>query len=267
MAKTMIIKGADFSDNRLAVVSFDAVPCTALSLSESTITNTTYNGTSQLTATPTPENTTDTLSWASSDDSVATVVDGLVTFVGVGTATITATCGEQTATCSISSQIVADANTLFSAFNGYQLTTTDLSLNPPKDCSGVYPLAKARIYADDVVTPHKAFTGSSSYGDIMSAYPIMLPKNTATIEVVAPSEFSGNAKVVFFKASEQTTYASAGDVALVVQYTTGIAKSNGKFTFTKTEATADAFAFQLNAGSGNASNVTGDVTVTFKAAS
>lgn len=57
----------------------------------------------QLTATVLPGETTDkTVTWTSSDESVATVsAEGLVTLVATGKAAITATCGEVTATCAV----------------------------------------------------------------------------------------------------------------------------------------------------------------------
>lgn len=50
-----------------------------------------------------PADTTDVrdVIWTSSDESVATVKDGIVTAVGVGTATITATVGDKTAVCEV----------------------------------------------------------------------------------------------------------------------------------------------------------------------
>ena len=101
MAKTFIVSGADFSANALDQVSFDVVPCTGLSVSSATLELEGIGDTGSLTATPVPSNTTDEISWASSDESVATVLNGVVTCVGVGSATITATCGEQTATCAV----------------------------------------------------------------------------------------------------------------------------------------------------------------------
>ncbi len=55
----------------------------------------------QLTATVTPDNVTDkTVTWTSSDESVATVdATGLVSVLKPGEATITASCGEAKATC------------------------------------------------------------------------------------------------------------------------------------------------------------------------
>ena len=101
MSKALIIKGADFSTNKVATITFGTVPCTAVALNVSTLDMLIGGSTATLTATLTPLNTTDTLSWSSSDSNVVTVDDGVVTVVGLGTATITATCGEQAATCTV----------------------------------------------------------------------------------------------------------------------------------------------------------------------
>ena len=59
--------------------------------------------TGQLTATVTPNNTTDkTITWKSDNEVIATVdADGTVTALSVGVANITATCGEVSATCKV----------------------------------------------------------------------------------------------------------------------------------------------------------------------
>ena len=102
MSKALVIPNADFSANKLTQVAFGTVPCTGISLSSSTAAFTAVGETATITATLTPANTTDTLSWASSDNSVASVANGVITAVAAGSATITATCGEQTATVSVS---------------------------------------------------------------------------------------------------------------------------------------------------------------------
>ncbi len=64
--------------------------------------------TATLTATVNPTNATDpTVTWTTSDSKVATVKNGVVTAVAVGTATITATAGDKSATCKVT---VIDAN-------------------------------------------------------------------------------------------------------------------------------------------------------------
>lgn len=54
-----------------------------------------------LTATVQPADTTDTLTWSTSNSAIATVSGGIVTPVADGTCTITAKCGSVSATCSV----------------------------------------------------------------------------------------------------------------------------------------------------------------------
>jgi uncharacterized protein YjdB len=92
------------TDSCIVTVS-DPVHLTSISLNESTL-NLNKGGTGNLTVTYTPADTTDlrAITWTSSDTSVATVHDGVVTAVGGGTATITATSAVNntiTATCTV----------------------------------------------------------------------------------------------------------------------------------------------------------------------
>lgn len=76
----------------------EPVPCTGITLNKSELM---LEGevSETLTATVTPEDTTDSVTWESDNPSVATVNGGVVTAVKNGNATITAKCGEQTAMC------------------------------------------------------------------------------------------------------------------------------------------------------------------------
>ena len=77
--------------------------------------NLTIGASEKLTATVLPEDVTDkTVTWSTSDESIATVdPEGNVTAVSVGEATITATCGDKSATCKVTvNPILAESITL-----------------------------------------------------------------------------------------------------------------------------------------------------------
>ena len=102
MGRALVIKNVDFSTNKLDTVTYDdPIPCESIELDQSTITVSEIGDTVTLTATVLPADTTDTVVWVSSDTNVAEVNGGVVTVKGIGTATITAKCGNQTATASV----------------------------------------------------------------------------------------------------------------------------------------------------------------------
>ena len=77
------------------------VPVGGISLSQSSL-SLEKGASATLTATVTPADATDkTVTWTTSDATVATVVDGKVTAVGGGSATITAKAGDKEATCAV----------------------------------------------------------------------------------------------------------------------------------------------------------------------
>lgn len=78
----------------------EVIPCTGITLSASTLTFT-GAGSQTLTATVEPTDTTDLVAWSVSPAGIATVSGGVVTAVENGSCTITATCGEQSATCAV----------------------------------------------------------------------------------------------------------------------------------------------------------------------
>ena len=61
----------------------------------------TTNSPVTLTATPTPLNTTDTITWSSSDNEIATVNNGVITPIKNGNVVIKVFCGEQEASCQV----------------------------------------------------------------------------------------------------------------------------------------------------------------------
>lgn len=81
-----------------ATVTVTRVPASSLELNASTL-SVKAGATANLTATVLPTDTTDDVTWSSDNESVATVVGGVVTGVAEGTAKITAACGDFTAEC------------------------------------------------------------------------------------------------------------------------------------------------------------------------
>ena len=61
-----------------------------------------------LIATVEPEGSTDSVTWETSDNTVATVADGVVTAVGAGEATVTANAGTQKAECKVTVSVIPD---------------------------------------------------------------------------------------------------------------------------------------------------------------
>ena len=101
MAQTLVINDANFTSVALTQVEFNTVECTGITLDESAISIVTTGNTDTLTATVTPEDCTQTVRWTTSNEDVATVSNGVVTATGIGSATITATCGNFSASATV----------------------------------------------------------------------------------------------------------------------------------------------------------------------
>lgn len=130
MAKALVIKGANFSANKVTTVEFNDVPCTGISLSEDTLNFTGYDAVA-VTAQLTPNDTTDEVIWSSSNASVATVSDGVITPVGIGTCIIRAICGEQSDTAFVTVAFAYKTNYAFAVMS-YNSSTGILGYSAPK---------------------------------------------------------------------------------------------------------------------------------------
>ena len=100
------------------------VGCTGISLNNSTLTFTT-GLTQTLSAIVTPSNCTQPVTWSSDAQGVATVSNGVVIPVSNGTATITATCGSHSATCTVTVSVEESTATSYTA--GYYNDSGELT--------------------------------------------------------------------------------------------------------------------------------------------
>ena len=110
----------DTTETQLATATVKIItPVESVSLDKTSL-EMTKGETQNLVATVVPQEATDaTVTWSSSNTNVATVENGVVTAVGGGTATITATAGGKSATCAVNVK---------SPMTGIALSETEVSL-------------------------------------------------------------------------------------------------------------------------------------------
>lgn len=261
MSKALVIKGANFASNKVETITLAGViPCTGISLSDASHVFTAIGATKTLTATVTPADTTESVIWSSSNTDCATVADGVITCVGVGSATITASCGEQTATCAITATAVIDANTALSAQDGY--THAGAELVNSKDYVSYGSSSKSRMYLSPTVTEsgYKALSGTDA-SPWNALYPIMIPHNAEKISVSAPSGLKNHVYITLLDSTSQPTYNVSSKGVKGITVSTDI-KSTMEFDLTEYTG-YDSFVITLQTTGADASTITGDVTVTF----
>lgn len=101
---TLVIKNADFSSTRVAKVTIREIKCEDFSFNSQEVT---VNGRESVTLgyTITPLNTNERILWDSSDKSVATVKNGVLTILGIGETEISVRCGSVRASCVVTCDI------------------------------------------------------------------------------------------------------------------------------------------------------------------
>ena len=239
MGNVLVIKGVSFSANKLDTIEFtDSVPCTAISLNKNSTSFNEVGATETLTATVTPSNTTNPIIWTTSDSSVVTVNNGIITAVANGTATITAICGTKTATCTVTVEIGIDAvlvpwyTLAKSSSTGNWASIETVSGSSTNNCilacdssdTSKYPLT----YDNSVDTSPYRFI------------PIQIPTGTTTIRI--SSEYQLKTRFLFYNSTQHETFKNYG--AKVIQgATSGFDQTDFSTTLTFTVPNgADSFA-------------------------
>lgn len=264
MAKALVIKGANFASNKVTTVTLDdIVPCTGITLSDSTFVATAIGATKTLTATVTPSDTTEQIVWASSDTNVATVSNGVITIVGVGTANITASCGSQVATCTVTATVTVNISSV-PYRNGFGYTSTDLSAG--KDFSNKDAHTANRAYFD-TTNPLNGFvvvsTNETAYDDV---FPFALPQNAShfVMKNIDDSVW-GIRSLICLNANENRTYSSLPSSTNRAQscraYTNNIWASSGTVEG-DIPSGANAYAFYLRRKNAADASVVGAATGT-----
>ena len=135
------------------------IPATAIELSHDQLT---FNDSKSqtITAIVAPENSTDSVIWYSSNESIVKVVNGEVTPISNGTATITAQAGNATATCDI--VVNYEVNEVIEpdyAYSGYAVSITGGSF------PNVHALCTIPVVMDELVPAETEITAVLKYSN------------------------------------------------------------------------------------------------------
>ena len=148
-----------YVDEQIAALDAPAedIPCTGITLDQTELTFT-EAGSQTLTATTTPENTTDVVVWESSNTGIATVANGVVTPVASGSAVITARAGSYSATCNVTVNMNAEKAEVdytlnpistVDLYDNYTYINGVLTAKSGEHCTGKFSLQHClyRVYA------------------------------------------------------------------------------------------------------------------------
>ena len=148
-----------YVDEQIAALDAPAedIPCTGITLDQTELTFT-EAGSQTLTATTTPENTTDVVVWESSNTGIATVANGVVTPVASGSAVITARAGSYSATCNVTVNMNAEEAEVdytlnpistVDLYDNYTYINGVLTAKSGEHCTGKFSLQHClyRVYA------------------------------------------------------------------------------------------------------------------------
>lgn len=203
MAKALVIKNADFSANKVTTVTFNDIACTGVEFDSSSVTLSDL-GEATVGYTITPSNTTDSVTLTSSNPSVLSVSGTTLTVVGIGTCTLTLSCGGHTAICTVTVDIYEDSMYVASFLS----TAIDNSTNYVGACiSGSSKrITTVKLLSDTNFS--RAFANISEQGIIpLNDYaPIPIPENTTSIHVEATNLYNGEGSFILFYSDTDTTF-------------------------------------------------------------
>ena len=204
-----------------------------------------------LTATVKPDDATDkTVVWSTSDETVATVADGVVTAVKEGTATITAKAGERTATCAVT--VKAKGDPLADLYGDYTISSVIIA----EDDEGLfysygtwemaitpYEGSASRIWIDKIVPlfSTEVFAKYFPHGEVYAE----VSEDMKTITIPVPQKVESTAAPFGSEYDEPLVlYKCAGN-----DYTAPYETSEGVITFTLQEdgswKTIDSYGFTI----------------------
>lgn len=163
------------------------IPCTGITLNKTTLSF--ADGASQtLVATVQPSDTTNKVVWSSSNNAVATVSNGVVKPLSNGSATITATCGSVSATCSVTVAIAEEEQVTLTSISATYAggdVTVGTSVN---DLIGITVTGH---YSDGSTADITGYTLSGTIEEGINIITVSYGTKTTTFVVTGVAESSG----------------------------------------------------------------------------
>lgn len=178
--------------------SGETVPATGITLDKTTLSFT--DSTSQtLVATVEPSDTTDKVVWTSDAESVATVTNGVVKPLSNGSATITATCGSVSATCSVTVDIAEEEQVTLTSISA-TYTGGDVAVGTSlNDLTGITVTA---TYSDGSTATATGYTLNGEIAEGENTITVSYGGKTTTFTVTGVAE---NTVTVLYELEEPTT--------------------------------------------------------------
>ena len=197
---TAIVTVANGSITATCTVTVAAVEITNVTLDKSTLTFTMGDAAQSLTATVEPDNATvKTVTWTTSNNEVATVADGVVTPVGVGECTITATAGAKSDVCNVTvnpkavTGITLDKSTLEISVNGSAVLTPTVEPSDATNKTVIWSSSEETVatVANGIVTGVSAgtatITAKTEDGNFEKTCEVTVKANTIAVTGVTLS--------------------------------------------------------------------------------
>lgn len=178
--------------------SSETVPATGITLDKTTL-SFTDSATQTLVATVEPSDTTDKIVWTSNAESVAKVTNGVVKPLSNGSATITATCGSVSATCSVTVDIAEEEQVTLTSISA-TYTGGDVAVGTSlNDLTGITVTA---TYSDGSTATATGYTLNGEIAEGENTITVSYGGKTTTFTVTGVAE---NTVTVLYELEEPTT--------------------------------------------------------------
>lgn len=168
-------------------IATESIPATGITLDKSTL-SFTDSASQTLVATVEPSDTTDKVVWTSNAESVATVANGVVKPLSNGSATITATCGSVSATCSVTVDMAGEEQVTLTSISA-TYTGGDVAVGTAlTDLTGITVIG---TYSDGSTSEITGYTLSGEILEGSNAITVSYDGLTTTVTVTGLVESGG----------------------------------------------------------------------------